>query len=1110
MRKLYYLLFFLALLPVAATAQTEVEVAPASGTCARTGSSPNPDVTTTGVYFSRWTSDVTNPSLTLSTGANDMWLDSDLARIHYCSGKTFTLTAQTGYVITGYSFDYDGYTGTNLTGTRTAISVTPAGSDEVAGSATQTCRVRITGMETVSTSFKVETGGNILISNFKVQMEKAPLTLQPFVPTTIVDGDFAPGTHWYTMSVKTASSQAYYESDNSIKLAGRSPLAQTDADLWCFVGSRTTGYKVYNKKVGVGKVLVADTVAIANAGVPEFMAESSMQTRHTAYWVFDQSATSLSPDDGDVTVYMRPHATGTSFALNNFGGNGQLKYWDGRDVGSSVLFQLPPIIDFTVDLVQGTFEGTSWTSAYTDPSLVVSGEGLSANGNHLSASQTVTLQASEGYVITGYRFGAVDGVTVTPAHGSLVADGGTLSVSDLRASVTSFALSAAATLADFHVTLEKFVPEDKAYTVKVFDNAASSIPYRIPALAKKANGDLVLVVDYRYSKADIGNGPIDLRYKISTDNGRTWSEEKTDLGDGDATLSGNVWNYAFGDPSIVADAENPNEILVMAVGGHVGYFSSTYDNPQHVVRFRSHDGGKTWDKGESITYSIYDLYKGSIAGDPVGIFLTSGRIMQSRYIKVGDYYRLYIAHPFRGSTGQADFVIYSDDFGETWQVLGHNPKGQRASTGNDESKCEELPDGSVVISSRIQSGGRCYNVFTYTDRAKGEGTWSTSTTPTNMTGDKVNRCNGEILVVPAVRKSDGRKLFLALQSVPLSAVREKVGFFYKELASNADFNSGKAMASNWTKGLQVTKLDACYSTMVLMDNDSIGFVYEETGYNGGYDIVFKTFSIDSITGGLYTLAKEEVSRKEYLLPLLDGVMGEVEIGTAVGQVKSTEALEAAKAVWETKEYPTNEDVEAVLDAYNNLERVEIQPGAAYTLLNKGFLDAGQNVYLAADKENKVYTTSTDNTNVFRFEPTDNEGEWLLVSVDDTPLYAGRVPLSSYDIPLVSAAADAYPVSVTSGTDGWSLVRGVNPKNATVNCLAARLSGTYEGHVRSSSPTPSTTNSPQWRIEFVRELTSIGSVQTNVSGKDAVYDLQGRRVSGAAKGIYIVNGRKVLK
>ena len=37
---------------------------------------------------------------------------------------------------------------------------------------------------------------------------------------------------------------------------------------------------------------------------------------------------------------------------------------------------------------------------------------------------------------------------------------------------------------------------------------------------------------------------------------------------------------------------------------------------------------------------------------------------------------------------------------------------------------QELPDGSVLISSRYRKGGRRFNVFTYENRKKAVGTWS--------------------------------------------------------------------------------------------------------------------------------------------------------------------------------------------------------------------------------------------------------------------------------------------------------------------------------------------------------------------------------------------------
>ncbi|MCE2615775.1 MAG: sialidase family protein [Phocaeicola sp.] len=392
----------------------------------------------------------------------------------------------------------------------------------------------------------------------------------------------------------------------------------------------------------------------------------------------------------------------------------------------------------------------------------------------------------------------------------------------------------------------------------VFDNSTSDVPYRIPALVQTRDGKLIADCDYRISKTDVGysnrNGlhRIDNIYKVSYDNGRTWSEPMiAACGDEHATEE---WRTAFGDPAMVADRTG-DEVLLQTTSGKVGYFKSVRGNPQHNVFFHSRDKGVTWDKGTDLTQQIYGLYDGKLPGgvSPAGIFLTSGRIMQSRTIKVGDYYRLYIAHPLRTESVNkfASYVIYSDDFGHHWQVLG-GPE-VIPSDAADESKVEELPDGSVLLSCRNQTGGRQFNVFTYSDALKAEGTWGKSVTPPNMSGDHVNACNGEILVLPAVRRSDGKALYIAIQSIPLSTERKDVGFFYKELASPADYHTPEGLMSGWMKALQVSHTTSCYSTMIPMQNGHIGFLYEEDLSNEGYNIVFKEFTLEAVTEGKYSL-----------------------------------------------------------------------------------------------------------------------------------------------------------------------------------------------------------------------------------------------------------------
>ena len=175
------------------------------------------------------------------------------------------------------------------------------------------------------------------------------------------------------------------------------------------------------------------------------------------------------------------------------------------------------------------------------------------------------------------------------------------------------------------------------------------------------------------------------------------------------------------------------------------------------------------------------------------------------------------------------------------------------SVAQDESKVEELPDGSVLLSCRDVYGGRRFNVFTYVDALKGTGSWGQEVMPENMTGRQVNACNGGILVVPARRTADGCRLFVALQSVPLSARRDSVGFYYKELAAYADYSTPDALGRGWKKGLCVTDGSSCYSTMVSMKNRRIGLLYEVRGQDDGYDIEFRSLSLQEITGGEYAL-----------------------------------------------------------------------------------------------------------------------------------------------------------------------------------------------------------------------------------------------------------------
>ena len=383
----------------------------------------------------------------------------------------------------------------------------------------------------------------------------------------------------------------------------------------------------------------------------------------------------------------------------------------------------------------------------------------------------------------------------------------------------------------------------------LFQTAASdTIPYRIPAVSVMHNGDILALTDYRLCGNDIGYGRVDIHCRISHNGGRSWGKEFV-LIEGSG-VSGST-DCGFGDAAMVADRES-GDVLVMMVCGETIYWheTTTRQNPNRIAVLRSSDNGRTWSAWEEITESVYTLFDDSVHGCVQSCFVGSGKILQSRHIKVGSHYRIYAALCARPNGNR---VIFSDDFGHTWHALG-GPDALPVPNG-DEPKCEELPDGRVVISSRAW-GGRYFNIFEYSDITSGAGTWGEaagSGKRVNGCASLENACNGEILIVPAVRKSDRKKVHLALQSVPLGPQRANVGIYYKELPEDIASITPTSFAANWEKPYQVSDTTSAYSTMLQLKNGNIAFYYEASlTLNGrGYDMVYKEIPLEVITADQY-------------------------------------------------------------------------------------------------------------------------------------------------------------------------------------------------------------------------------------------------------------------
>lgn len=371
--------------------------------------------------------------------------------------------------------------------------------------------------------------------------------------------------------------------------------------------------------------------------------------------------------------------------------------------------------------------------------------------------------------------------------------------------------------------------------------------YRIPAIVQCKSGKIIAFTDHRYENKDIGGGRhLDIVMKESLDGGKSWTTDEIMVAEGGNHMA-DSFDCAHGDAAVVCDRET-GEILIMCASGGIGFWESTRENPLMMGRYYSSDEGKTWQK-EEVTADIYGL-----VDDMESAFFTSGRICQSTRIKAGTHYRIYSAL----ATRAGNRVLYSDDFGKNWKLLGVNatetaPKG-------DEAKIEELPDGNVLINSRT-ANGRFFNIYRYDNRKKATSAWETvalSSASNNGVLNGDSACNGEILLVNA-KDNAGKKVGLLLQSVPMGPGRSNVAIFYKALRSREDYLSPEKIAADWEGFFKVSTTTSAYSTMTESHDGKILFLYEEDAFrypetepDDYYNIVYKELSVSQITGGKYT------------------------------------------------------------------------------------------------------------------------------------------------------------------------------------------------------------------------------------------------------------------
>lgn len=932
----------------------------------------------------------------------------------------------------------------------------------------------------------------------------------PFQVTTITDGKFADDTKWYMMQIKGSLLHAEAV-DYPVSINGSTTFA--DSDFWCFTGSEADGFTIYNKAYGTSMMLGAPS----NPAAEEFGANGQ-----TAYaevmapgkegYSYNWTLTPSTHVDGAYYVNITGNA---SAILNNRDGN--LAFWTkGKDAGSSIIFY--------ESAVEGSVSGNVWTIN-------------AAQGVSLSSTDGGTASMKDGVVSLGagtWKFTLPEG-KVIDAGFYATADGEKHNLNGYPYEKNDITIQGPVEITSFDYLLTDIAEETPhGYAVFRMDrrHPKFQIVYRIPAIACIETGEhagrLIALNDYRYCGGDIGGGRIDLHISISDDNGLTWSQPD-DMRNADGKpvargtgAPGNVitnLDCGYGDPAIVTDRET-GEVFVIACCGRQGFHSSRRDNPQPSARWWSKDGGKTWSEPDYGQWEqIYALFDDNCPNGYIDSqFIGSGRMIQSKTIKVGDYYRIYAVNSgkFAANGNISNWVLYSDDFGHNWHILG-DPYNPAVSAGGDEPKCEELPDGSVLLAARGNGGNRNFNIFRYTDIAKAEGSWGQHINTNLGLSSGINACNGEILIVPVKDVESGDHHYLALQSYPAGPGRKNVSIAWKAIVNPEDYDEPSDF-SNWGGHFQVSDMDSAYSTMCLQKDNKVGFIFEECTFNNnGYTEMYYPLSIETITGGKYEYCADDdfaVSTrmaKEMMNHRMQSSAQPSETGY-VGTVKEVDFTQTAAAVADYEANPSPEAIASFNSAIaSDIANASILPeaGKSYHFMSAhdGAYNYPTDRYLSMLKSSKKISTATkDNltTTLFTLEATDDGEHFRIYNANADAYFPATHTTTEKEMNGVSKE-EAAPFDFVSDPTGHTSIVCATPGNTSYPAF----------HLKSANGTVViwTVNAggSKWYMIPVEDESVIEEINADTDADEKFFDLSGRQVVSPRSGsIYVTSkNRKVI-
>lgn len=344
--------------------------------------------------------------------------------------------------------------------------------------------------------------------------------------------------------------------------------------------------------------------------------------------------------------------------------------------------------------------------------------------------------------------------------------------------------------------------------------------YRIPAMILDKEGNIVVAIDRRYdSNADLGNHKIDVSIVRSTDAGKTWSNQNI-IAVGNTSIEE---RYGYGDAAL-ARTKSGKFICLMAPGQN-NFFGTPHPDGKHfnnwVAMLTSDDNGVTW-KGTDdyptqpilLTNDVFGMGKNH------SIFVSSGKGLTTT-----DGTVMFTTNVLMPNGTINCYILKTTDEGKHWTFVP-----ELAYAGGDESKLEQLHNGSLILSVR-QSGDRGWN------KANANGTgWEKQYRINDIWG---NACNADII-------NYGREMNLG-KDILIHSYINTSGREGLQLAISLDGGN------SWKSVYNIQPNGSCYSTMQVLPDGTLAILYEDASYHAGngYAINYVTITKKQIEEWIY-------------------------------------------------------------------------------------------------------------------------------------------------------------------------------------------------------------------------------------------------------------------